>query len=282
MKTKTAFWVVLFAMTMAGSAYAWVLCPKCAGRGYTEDIGTCSKCGGHTASGQFSLCADCAKKLNRCCHCGGPLAADKPAGKPDAGKPDKANKPNRADAEPAPNHKHTDIRTCPICNPQLRSDGGNVRDDATQAKLAAARAKTLKSNLGSFSLRLTYHGEQDKPFYTLHLHGKGVPVNKARLFFASKVAIDNDLAEKIVDHLNESGFLGRARDADEPIDTDAIVSAYMLTVAGPDNLALTHNLGWGPDLLEKLDALRAALGDGEAGRKMDLLLGRIGFLREKK
>jgi inhibitor of cysteine peptidase len=57
---------------MVGAVQAG-LCPKCAGKMYTQDIGTCTKCGGPTSSGAFKLCRKCSEAEKKCEHCMGPL-----------------------------------------------------------------------------------------------------------------------------------------------------------------------------------------------------------------
>jgi|GEM_PF-1590873 len=49
---------------------ATYMCYEYSQLGYPQMIGTCQRCGGMTASYAFLYCYDCAKKLNRCQHCG--------------------------------------------------------------------------------------------------------------------------------------------------------------------------------------------------------------------
>ena len=60
------------------------LCQACKGKMYTQDVGVCTQCGGHTSSVAFKLCAKCSAKLRECQHCLTPLGtpaetAEKPA-----------------------------------------------------------------------------------------------------------------------------------------------------------------------------------------------------------
>jgi inhibitor of cysteine peptidase len=81
------------------------LCEKCKGKMYTQDIGTCTQCGGHTSSGAFKLCGKCSAKLHQCQHCLAPLgtpadaAAQPPPPAATAEKP--AEKPAEKTAEQA-------------------------------------------------------------------------------------------------------------------------------------------------------------------------------------
>jgi serpin B len=53
------------------------LCDKCKGKVFTTDIGVCADCGRGTSSGAFKLCQACAKRLNQCQACRGPLGGEK-------------------------------------------------------------------------------------------------------------------------------------------------------------------------------------------------------------
>jgi inhibitor of cysteine peptidase len=61
--------LVLACCTPAAAA----LCEKCRGLMYIESAGTCSACGGKTASGALKLCEHCSATLHRCEHCLAPL-----------------------------------------------------------------------------------------------------------------------------------------------------------------------------------------------------------------
>lgn len=53
-----------------------MMCDGCAEKIHTCDVGSCEKCGGHTSSGAFPLCHDCAEKAVVCMACKEPLPKD--------------------------------------------------------------------------------------------------------------------------------------------------------------------------------------------------------------
>jgi hypothetical protein len=141
---------------------------------------------------------------------------------------------------------------------------------------AKARAKKLKESVKTFRLELTYHGDEDKPFYRLTLTVQAIAKAENNPFYRF-VQISEDQAKKIIDHLATDGFL---RGADDPIRDEyyellpPTKPGYTMTVSG-----FYQDLGWGLPLLKRLDGLRKAL-DGQAAKDMDLLLGRLSGLRE--
>lgn len=56
---------------------AGALCPACAGKVFTADIGVCKSCGRGTSSGAFKLCQACGRKLGKCQACGAELKGEK-------------------------------------------------------------------------------------------------------------------------------------------------------------------------------------------------------------
>jgi len=162
---------------------------------------------------------------------------------------------------------------------------------ASPAALAAERAKLLGENPENFAFHLTYFGRQDKPFYSLLLLGAKPRAPKPSLRprpkpgrFDLRVNITKRQVAKIVTHLKESGHLARAKDA----ATDAIAAAegpcYLMRVTGgtkDKRLDLRDNLGWGPEMFKRLDALRSVLF-GPAAGAMDKLLGRLSGHRKRK
>jgi hypothetical protein len=141
--------------------------------------------------------------------------------------------------------------------------------------LRAERAETLKSNVESLQLHLTYHGEQGKPFYRLMLSVPPAEPEQVNSFFRF-VQVSEGQAERIVNHLAEEGFLNRARDA-EAMAKPPAGPLYGLQVQAGD-LRLAEDLGWDLAMLRRLDGLRAALA-GEAAGAMDLLVGRLTGIR---
>lgn len=49
------------------------LCRKCLELLCTDDMGTCSQCGGDTTSGAYAICGACAKKRGVCQVCLDPM-----------------------------------------------------------------------------------------------------------------------------------------------------------------------------------------------------------------
>ncbi len=152
---------------------------------------------------------------------------------------------------------------------------------ATQpSKLATDRADALKKDLKNFTLNLAYiAGEDNKPFYQLDLSVPPLatrPADSSPYMLAAQIT--EDQAKKIINHLASDGFLDRAeppdlyrRDPSWPRGP-----CYWLRLSN----GLGANLGWGLPMLQHLDALRTAL-DGDAAKKMDLLLGQLATHREE-
>lgn len=147
---------------------------------------------------------------------------------------------------------------------------------------ARALSSAFKENSGNFTLTLTYHGAQDKPYYRLFLSAAGVPEKKADVF-SPAVAITKDQAVKLIDVLAEIGYFDQAtniinvrRFREPPGPT------YVLVLTGPKDIRLHLNLGWNKAMHDKLVAIQASL-DGEARKAMDLLIARLsGHLKEWK
>ena len=147
---------------------------------------------------------------------------------------------------------------------------------ATQpSKLATERAEALKENLKNFTLRLSYYGEENKPYYRLLLSVPPLPLGRKRIPSELENQITADQAKKIIDYLATEGFLERAVPA-----TDERVlprgPGYLMSLSD----GLWESLGWGLPMLQRLDGLRTVL-DGDAAKQMDLLLGRLAGEREE-
>jgi len=147
---------------------------------------------------------------------------------------------------------------------------------APVSKLANKRAKAMKANRRRFSLKLQYHGEQDKPFYRLAV---SVPVVERRRSspFERIVQVNEAGAIKLIDHLARDGFFDRSH---SPGKLEKLPQpCYLLTVNAGD-LNLTENMGWSLPMIHRLDALRNVLPSN--GKKdMDLLLARLSGWRKK-
>jgi hypothetical protein len=149
-------------------------------------------------------------------------------------------------------------------------------------KIGAARARALKRRLRDFNLKLKYYGEAGKPFHTLLLSvpAEGSTVSGLTL----TVPVSEAQALRIVDHLVSMGFFTRAEYVDPRSrrkEWDPPRGWHYLLTVSNENLFLREDLGWKLPMLKRLDALRGVL-DGAAATKMDLLLGRLKGLREKK
>ena len=143
----------------------------------------------------------------------------------------------------------------------------NAGADAT-----AERARRLKVAVDWFTLDLWYLGDQDKPFYNLTLR---VPKIKGRRSpFSPAVQLTKKEALAIIDHLAKDGYLRRAGNQSLKDLKAPAGPTYGLFVRGPRGLELYEFLGWDLGMLRRLDALRKVL-DGDAAKKMDLLLGRL-------
>ena len=138
------------------------------------------------------------------------------------------------------------------------------------------RSRELKADIRNFVLRVWYYGPKDKgrtPYRWLTLlHASGP--RPSRAFPDGRfVNITERQAEKIIDHLAAEGFLSRAGTIGEKANVVYKGPAYFMTVpTGTKRLEAT--LGWGPEMLARLDALRKVL-DGDAAKAMDGLLKRL-------
>ena len=147
---------------------------------------------------------------------------------------------------------------------------------------AAARAAKLAATVKSFQLQLSYHGEQDKPYYDLLLSVAPVPVAGGNPF-SPAVTVTPAEAEKIIARLSDDGFLDRAIDISNKRMRPPAAPCYTLLVRytdGNDRPEFYERLGWELPLLVRLDGLRGVLG-GDAAKAMDLLLGRLAGHRQE-
>ena len=143
---------------------------------------------------------------------------------------------------------------------------------------AARLAKLFKDNVTRFSLDVRYFGPQDKPYYQLTLR---VPILKdRRSAFWPAAQLLPTAARKVIDHLAADGFFDRARDITLASVAMPKGPAYVLLVSGPGGQQFYEPIGWDLKMLARLDALAKVL-DGDAAKKMALLLGRLsGFRRQ--
>ena len=142
---------------------------------------------------------------------------------------------------------------------------------AKPAPLRTARAAELKANVQAFRLHLRYFGEQAKPYYALTLGvapaAQPAGVQGAKTFHLVRM-IGKDAAEKIIDHLAAEGFLDSAALPAAAAPADAgppqpKQPTYAMHVEGLKAGTLGEDLGWGPKMLARLDALRTVIAAGE-------------------
>ena len=136
---------------------------------------------------------------------------------------------------------------------------------------ALRRSRQLKANINSFNLQVWYHGPKDKSYYRLLL--TAAPIERKERPFEMIRFLDARQAERIIDHLAAEGFLSRAVEVGEKANVAYDGPAYFMTVPrGTSRFEAT--LGWGPEMLARLDALREVL-DGDAAKAMGDLLKRL-------
>lgn len=143
---------------------------------------------------------------------------------------------------------------------------------AVKENPAAARANELTAQIKTFGLRLVYHGEQDKPYQSLTLTVPPIQTLRHDPFHPIAV-ISEEQARKIIDHLAAEGFLAEAADGRGKTFKLPTGPAYVMSV-GAGEIELNQDLGWGLNMLTRLDALRTVL-DGKAAEEMTRLLARM-------
>ena len=155
-------------------------------------------------------------------------------------------------------------------------------DDAAKTRTDDA-VKVLKGDLDKFHLQLQYHGDMDKPIYSLWLQTAPMAVKKWPADVLLAQGLPKEQAVKIIDHLAASGFLANANAAVNPDNTKRAVPkgpAYTLTVYGDGAHEYYTVLGWDLAMIRQLDALRQVL-EGEAAKAMDQLLARLSGYRQR-
>lgn len=144
---------------------------------------------------------------------------------------------------------------------------------------AKQRTEAAKANVKTFRLELNFGGQEDKPFYRLIASVPEVGVDRSNPFYRI-VQINEEEANKIIDHLTKDGFLDKAIDlkSGAKIPPPTMPGYTMKVVAG--DMPLVEDLGWGLPMIHRLDDLRLAFTD--AGKKdMDFLLGRLSGFRKQ-
>ncbi|MDY7011124.1 MAG: protease inhibitor I42 family protein [Planctomycetota bacterium] len=149
----------------------------------------------------------------------------------------------------------------------------NVKADRT-----AERVRELKDNIDSFKLTLRYHGPQNKLLYRSLVLSRISALVKSMPGF-DHVTISKEQAEKVIEHLAQSGYLQRAR----PFTKGALElhkgPSYVLQIYILGQ-SFYEDIGWGLPTLKRLDGLRKVL-DGDPAKAMDKLLERLESQRKK-
>lgn len=149
--------------------------------------------------------------------------------------------------------------------------------EAPMTEQTRDRLEVFKRNVKSFRLNFNFNGDEDKPFYRPHF---GVPAEDAKIDdpFRPFVQISEEQALKIIDQLAHDGTFDNAYDLrDKARREPPTTPGYTMNV-WCDALPLCEDIGWGKELLVRLDAMNSQL-DGDAKKSMEFMLGRISFLR---
>ena len=147
-----------------------------------------------------------------------------------------------------------------------------------KSKRAEKRAQQCRAAADKFILRLTCHGPKAKSYTSLMLHQPDIRFKLTANWRSAPV--DKKQVDRIVDHLLTDGFLDRAADISEKKIAYPTDAAYTLKLTGVPDLVLYENLGWGPDMVQRLETLRNVL-DGRAKTAMDDVLKKIEKLKKK-
>jgi hypothetical protein len=110
-----------------------------------------------------------------------------------------------------------------------------------------------------------------RPFVYQNSHGPTVHL----------VRLSRAQAKKLIEYLATEGYLQQAVELpkQEPPDRDISENCFTLQVS-TQNLQLHEDLGWGPEMLKRLDGLRGVL-DGDAAQAMDAILAGLDNDRKK-
>ncbi len=144
--------------------------------------------------------------------------------------------------------------------------------------IAIARTGKLLGDMSTFTLRLAYAGQQDKPYYHLLLSVPALPVNDRDNPFHQQARITETQAKKIIELLSKDGFFAVALDGNRnqgPVPPKE--SYYSLTVGianGRNPILFEEWLTFRPLLFQRLDGLQKLL-DGDAAKGMDFLITRL-------
>ncbi|MCK4626714.1 MAG: hypothetical protein KAV00_15480, partial [Phycisphaerae bacterium] len=165
----------------------------------------------------------------------------------------------------------------------------NVRKDPT-----AERVKKLKANLDKFSMTISYQGRgpvRGAPRWCKNIALSVPPALVPRTPSWHVRQISTEQAGKIIDQLAKAGFLARAVPrAEAPVKkkNHYYVLAVRLWKPGPRSpmlMDIVENIGWGQQLLKRLEGLGLKeVLDGDAAKAVDFLLDPLAerFRKEKE
>ncbi|MCK4626716.1 MAG: protease inhibitor I42 family protein, partial [Phycisphaerae bacterium] len=157
----------------------------------------------------------------------------------------------------------------------------NVKADPT-----AERVKKLKANLDKFAMTISYQGRgpvRGAPRWCRNITLSVPPTLVPRTPSWQVRQISKEQAGKIIDQLAKAGFLARAVPRAPVLKKNQYyVLAVRLWKPGPGSpmlMDIRENIGWGPQLLKRLEdmGLKEVL-DGDAAKAVDFLIEPI---REK-
>jgi len=153
-----------------------------------------------------------------------------------------------------------------------------ARPSTAVSKKAATLVRLFKADIARFTLDIRYFGPKDKPYNQLALCAGKMKDRHSRSWPAAQLTAN--AARKVIDHLAADGFFDRAKNITLATVEMPKGPAYTLMVSGANGQQFYESIGWDPKMLARLDALAEVL-DGDAAKKMPLLLSRLSGLRKK-
>ena len=141
------------------------------------------------------------------------------------------------------------------------------------------KAAKLKNEIKQFELHLGYVGNEDKPYYRLTLSVRQLNPARDKPFYLLAQISELQTA-RLIDHLAAEGILDNAQDQTASLRAQHLTRPGYTLMVKTDRNILESNLGWGLPMLKRLDGLRKVL-DGDAAKKMDVLLSRLAGHRKE-
>jgi predicted secreted protein len=138
----------------------------------------------------------------------------------------------------------------------------------------AEAMKTIQSDLTNVRITLQYQGDATNlKIRRLVIHGPAVKINVVSKF-AREVAVPVEEMASALGALEADGFLTKATTDEKVLASGSQV--FWLIVEGPTSakVSLRQDLGWGSEMLKRMEALRAGL-KGDAAKAMDELIGSL-------